>query len=179
MKKYDPKFGLYEYEARNGYRYLAVGKLAKHQSYIEMFHSQHDGVNLLLKLAGQFSIDHRFCHYGIMEQETRPARNLDNLPDVAEHNGLIEQALDFIAAGRPSFGIIDKGRTTDERSVVWVDKGHFYGMGYIASDIGIKEPDALKEHVTRQKSNQYIMQLITGFAAKYPGKVIHHLHAEQ
>jgi hypothetical protein len=28
-KTFEPKFGLFEYEARNGYRYLAVGKLAK------------------------------------------------------------------------------------------------------------------------------------------------------
>jgi DNA polymerase-3 subunit epsilon len=24
-KRFEPKFGLFEYEARNGYRYLAVG----------------------------------------------------------------------------------------------------------------------------------------------------------
>jgi DNA polymerase-3 subunit epsilon len=29
LKRFEPKFGLFEYEARNGYRYLAVGKLAK------------------------------------------------------------------------------------------------------------------------------------------------------
>jgi DNA polymerase-3 subunit epsilon len=35
-KNFEPKFGLFEYEARNGYRYLAVGKLIK-QSCIETF----------------------------------------------------------------------------------------------------------------------------------------------
>jgi DNA polymerase-3 subunit epsilon len=25
LKRFEPKFGLFEYEARNGYRYLAVG----------------------------------------------------------------------------------------------------------------------------------------------------------
>ena len=37
LKKFDPKFGLYEYEARNGYKYLAICKRSKHQAYIEMF----------------------------------------------------------------------------------------------------------------------------------------------
>jgi len=172
LKKFDPKFGLYEYEARNGYRYLAVGKLAKHQSYIEMFHSQYDGVNLLLKLTQQFGIDHRFCHYGTIEGEASAVRDLSNLPEVTEHNNSIDHALDFIAASRPSFGLIDKGRTADERSCIWIEKGHFYGMGYIASDIGISEASEIKGYVTPHKSNNYIMQLITTFAAKYPGKVV-------
>ena len=148
LKKFDPKFGLYEYEARNGYRYLAIGKLAKHQSYIEMFHSQHDGVNLLLKLKQQFEIDHRFCHYGTIEGEASAVRNLSNLPDVSEHNSSIDHALDFIAESRPSFGIIDKGRTADERSCIWIEKGHFYGMGYIASDISISKASEIKSYVT-------------------------------
>jgi len=172
LKKFDPKFGLYEYEARNGYRYLAIGKLAKHQSYIEMFHSQYDGVNLLLKLTQQFEIDHRFCHYGTIEGEASAVRDLSNLPDVSEHNSSIDHALDFIAESRPSFGIIDKGRSADERSCIWIEKGHFYGMGYIASDIGITEASEIKGYVTLHKSNNYIMQLITTFATKYPGKVI-------
>jgi len=172
LKKFDPKFGLYEYEARNGYRYLAIGKLAKHQHYIEMFHSQYDGVNLLLKLTQQFGIDHRFCHYGNIERETSAVRDLSDLPEVSAHNSAIDQALDFIAASRPSFGIIDKGRTAEERSCIWIEKGHFYGMGHIASDIGITEASEIKGYVTPYKSNNYIMQLITTFAAKYPGKVI-------
>ncbi|WP_116788572.1 exonuclease domain-containing protein [Flavobacterium psychrotrophum] len=172
LKRFDPKFGLYEYEARNGYRYLAIGKLAKHQSYIEMFHSQYDGVNLLLKLTQQFGIDHRFCHYGTIEGEASAIRDLNDLPEVSAHNSSIDHALDFIAESRPSFGIIDKGRTADERSCIWIEKGHFYGMGYIASDISITEASEIKGYVTPHKSNNYIMQLITTFAAKYPGKVV-------
>jgi DNA polymerase-3 subunit epsilon len=29
LKRFEPKYGLFEYEARNGYRYLAIGKLTK------------------------------------------------------------------------------------------------------------------------------------------------------
>jgi hypothetical protein len=36
LKRFEPKYGLFEYEARNGYRYLAIGKL-KNQSCIETF----------------------------------------------------------------------------------------------------------------------------------------------
>jgi DNA polymerase-3 subunit epsilon len=173
LKRFDPKYGLYEYEARNGYRYLAVGKLFKHQTCIEMFHSEYDGINLLQNLARQFELDHRFCKYGrTAEGEASPSRDLTNLPDVEHHNLQIRNAIEFVSGNRPSFAIVDKGRTADERSCIWVENGHFYGMGYIASDIGFTEPSEIKEYVTPYKSNQYIMQLLYSYAAKYPGKVL-------
>ncbi|MGJ1269521.1 exonuclease domain-containing protein [Sphingobacterium spiritivorum] len=173
LKRFEPKFGLYHYEARNGYQYLAIGKLTKGQECVELFHSQYDGVNLLLKLAGEFLIDHRFCHYNTVAQgEFTAKKEQDNLPDMEEHNDKVNQALDYLMAGRPTFGIIDKGRTTDERSCIWVENGHFFGMGYIPSDIGISDISEIKNYLTRYSSNQYIMQLIETYTHKYPGKVI-------
>lgn len=172
LKRFDPKFGLYEYEARNGYRYLAIGKLAKHQQCVEVFHSEFDGVHFLRELAAQFDIDHRLCSYGRpAEGEPLQPQNLTGMPDVEQHNTIVGEALDFIAANRPSFAIIDKGRSADERSCIWVENGHFYGMGYISNDIAFTEPSEIREYVTPAKSNNYIMQLLMGYAKKYPGKV--------
>jgi len=44
-------------------------------------------------------------------------------------------------------------------------------MGYLSSDTAVNELHELKEHVVRYLSNQYIVQLITAFADKYPFKV--------
>lgn len=172
LKKFEPKFGLYRYEARNGYNYLAIGKLAKHQSYIEMFHSLHEGVNLLLKLAEQFTLDSRFIHYGASSEDGIPPRDLTSLPDRDHHNDCVNKALDSLEASRLSYAIIDKGRDADERSCIWVEKGHFYGMGYLSTDIVITDVNEIKDYVTPYNSNGYIMQLINGYAAKYPGKVL-------
>jgi DNA polymerase III subunit epsilon len=173
LKRFEAKYGLYEYEARSGYRYLAVGKLNKHQACIEAFNNLHDCVNLLGKLAEQFKIDNRFCKYCTStEGEATPQYSLKNLPDVEHHNAQVESAIDFVKKNRPSFAIIDKGRYVDERSCVWVENGHFYGMGYIASDIGFTEPSELKDYVTPYKSNNYIMQLLYTYMEKHPGKVI-------
>jgi DNA polymerase-3 subunit epsilon len=80
---------------------------------------------------------------------------------------------------RPSFAIIDKGRTAEERSCIWVENGHFYGMGYIASDIGFADPSEIKDYITPYKSNQYIVDLILAYAEKYPGKVHFKLNEEE
>jgi DNA polymerase-3 subunit epsilon len=175
LKRFDPKFGLYEYEARSGHRYLAVGKPSKHQQCIELFHTEQEGITLLRKLALDFDIDHRFCKYRRpTEGEGTAVRTCDDLPDAAEHNYRVASAIESLGVDKPGFVIIDKGRTEDERSCMLVENGNFYGMGYVPHDSGFSSAEALKDFLVPQKSNRYIMQLLNGFAKKYPGKVIRH-----
>lgn len=173
LKRFDPKFGLYEYEARSGHRYLAVGKVGKHQSCIQVFHREHEGIYMLLKLAAQFKIDHRFCICGRPpEAEALQKNDCSDLPDAHDHNNQVEKAIESLLQGRPSFAIFDKGRSAGERSCIWVEKGDFYGMGYITSDVGFTDVSEVKDYVTPYRSNHYIMQLIYSYAEKHPGKVI-------
>ena len=171
LKRFEPKYGLYEYEARSGYKYLVTGKVSKFQTCIEYFNTIHDGINLLRSLAQQFEIDYRFCKYCTTEGENFKNNDVNDLPETLSHNEKIENAIDFLLSNRPSFAIIDKGRSSNERSCIWVENGHFYGMGYIPADIGIREPSEIKDYVVPHKSNQYILQLIYNYAQKYPGKV--------
>jgi DNA polymerase-3 subunit epsilon len=172
LKRFDPKFGLYEYEARSGYRYLAVGKLAKFQACMESFNSLYHGITVLQNLAQQFGIDNRFCKYGMdTHGDFLPKVDLSDLPEVEQHNQQVEDAITFLLKNRPSFAILDKGRSAEERSCIWVEEGHFYGMGYIPSEVGFTDPSEIKDYVTPCKSNQYSLHLVLAYAEKYPGKV--------
>jgi len=171
LKRFEPKFGLYQYEARNGYKYLAAGKLSKFQTCIEHFNSIQDGINLLRSLAEQFEIDYRFCKYCTTEGENFKNNDVTDLPQLLIHNEKVENAITFLLSNRPTFAIIDKGRSADERSCIWVENGHFYGMGYISSDIGITETSEIKNYIKPYRSNQYMMQLIYSYIQKYPRKV--------
>lgn len=172
LKRFEAKFGIYQYEARNGYKYLAVGKLSKFQTCIHEFNSLYNAINLLRDLSEQFKIDQRFCKYSRPEEGELPQNNdIKNLPDVAFHNEQVDSAIDFLLNNRPTFAIIDKGRSKDERSCVWIENGRFYGMGYIPSDVSIHDPLEVKNYTEPYKSNQYIEHLIFAYAEKHPGKV--------
>jgi DNA polymerase III subunit epsilon len=173
LKRFEPKFGLYQYEARSGYKYLAIGKLTKFQSSIEAFNNLNDGMTLLRNLAEQFNIDNKFCHYNTVNVgESIAKAESTNIPELELHNEQVEKALNFLIKNRPSFALIDKGRSNDERSCIWVENGHFYGMGYVGTDVGFTESLEIKDYVTPYHSNNYIMQLIYSYAKKYPSKVI-------
>jgi len=173
LKRFEAKFGLYDYEARSGYRYLAVGKVNKFQNCIQVYSNLNDGINELRRLAVQFKLDHRFCKYcTTAEADSLLKNDVDNLPDVASHNDLVQSAIEFVLENRPSFAILDKGRSPNERSCIWVENGHFYGMGYIGIDVSLNDIAETKDYVTRYKSSSYLMQLIYSYASKHPGKVV-------
>ncbi len=172
LKRFEPKFGLYEYTARSGYRYLAVGKVSRLQPCIEVFGSVNEGVNFLRNLKDKFALDYRFCKYAVTtESEGVAVKDLSDLPLVEAHNQLVQQAVDFVAEMKPGYYILDKGRSREERSCIWVQHGHFYGMGYISNDVVVTDTEQFKDFTTRYKSSSYIMQLISAYAVKHPEKV--------
>ncbi|HEX8270553.1 MAG TPA: exonuclease domain-containing protein [Flavobacterium sp.] len=173
LKRFEPKFGLLEYEARNGYRYLAIGKLGKFQNCVETFSNESEAVNLLRNLSEQYAIDHRFCKFGQLNGgEFLSNNDLADLPAIDQHNEQIQLAIESLSADKPTFAIIDKGISHDERSCIYVENGAFYGMGYIGSEVGFTEASAVKDYVTQYRSNAYMMQVISSFAKKNPAKVI-------
>lgn len=172
LKRFEPKYGLYCYEARSGFHYLAVGKLSKFQTCVEVFHSEYAGINTLRSLVNEFGIDHRFCVYGRASQhDGLPQVNTAALPDMDSHNGSVQNLIRSVSSKKPCFAIIDEGRTAHERSCIWVEEGCFYGMGYLPAEIGFTDTELLKDYITPYPSNYYIMQLLYSFAGKYPEKV--------
>src|SRR5690606_26847181 len=171
LKRFEPRYGLYEYTARSGYRYLAVGKVSRQLPCIELFGTINEGINFLRSLKEKFALDYRFCKYAVStESEGVVVNDLSDLPSLEEHNQLVQQAVDCVAEIKPSYYILDKGRTIDERSCRWVQEGHFYGMGYISNETVVTDAEEFKDFLTRYKSNTYIMQLISAYAFKYPDR---------
>jgi DNA polymerase-3 subunit epsilon len=84
----------------------------------------------------------------------------------------VERAIEELKAMLPSFAMIDQGRTEDEQSCVWVEKGRFVGMGYISSHTDVTDMELLKSVLTPFPSNDYILNLILSHATSNPQKML-------
>lgn len=167
LKGFEPKFGLYHYVAVNGYGHLAVGRLPKQFDCAKVFHREVDGLNFLASQSKLFEIDQRFCRYG----KGPVLKNDVALPDLDAHNNAIEQLLESIAQQQPSFMLLDRGREANEQGCIWIEKGEFYGMGYLSSEQQLMDAMAIKDCVNRFKGNHYMLQLVMTFAQRYPQNV--------
>lgn len=180
MKRNEPKFGLYAYEDRSGYLRLAIGRIAKNQLALQVFYRQSDGLSVLHKLARKFGLCPELCMLGRCMGDCSCHGPLGNQESGTDQKGppeaynlLVREALEHLSGHLPTFAILDEGRDEEERSCIWVEKGSFYGMGYISS-FGDPATDEVKESLVPYNGNQYMMHLIYDYAEKYPYKVVHY-----
>ena len=67
---------------------------------------------------------------------------------------------------------MDIGLNGKDRSCIVMEKGRFYGMGYLPSEIQEPSLDEIKKHVTAYTENDYIRGLIYQHATRHPEKKI-------
>lgn len=179
MKRFEPKFALYAYEDLNGYRRLVAGKHNPSQTAIHVFNSLADARNLLHKLARDFGLCTELCMLGpCIGNCSHTAPEGGNMQTCVmtrpgeSYNLLVQQALEYLAHHLPSFAVMDKGRTDEERGCIWIEKGRFYGMGYIDRYTDLAGEEEIKTLLTPYEGNDYMLHLVQAYAEQYPYKVL-------
>jgi DNA polymerase III subunit epsilon len=177
QKRWEDVYGIFTYEDQNGYLRLAIEKNKKHLKPIYTFHYLVDGHTIIRKIIREFNLCPKLCFMqtgnetceGIKEKYCYGACELKEEP--GNYNNRVFDAITSLQV-QPSFAIIEKGLNADERSCILVLKGKFIGMGYLRDDIQITDPEMLKDFLTPYKENIFIRNLINGYAARFPEKVV-------
>ena len=178
LKRFTPVFGLYVYEDRNGYFRLAIEKQKKTLVPLYTFNLLVDGQRLLRKLVKDFSLCPQLCHLerdfdpcsGLRDHSCNGACRKDEFP--REYNQRVQEALTTLDQALPSFALMDSGQHATEQSCILVEKGRFYGMGYLPADRVVATMENIKEQLTPYPETDYIRGLVYQFAEKYPEKKI-------
>lgn len=172
LKRFEQGYALYDYIDQRGYVRLAVDKHRKFQLPLYTCNSLLEGYNLLNRLIEDFDLCPKLCFVQKNTAECTGAyKNYcactgHMSPD--EYNAKVEIAITSLNEALPTFAIRDKGRSYDEQSCILIEKGRFYGMGYIATDIVADSLSQLKSHLTPYPGNDYIRNIVSSYAARYP-----------
>lgn len=178
MKRRIVNYGLYAYEDLNGFLRLAIGKQGKHQLALHEFTTEMEGRNLLHKLVRNFNLCPELCSITSCSHDGPDANEESNgnvscqaVQGSFAYNEIVKSALKQVEEYLPSFIIKDKGRHENESGCIWVEKGKFYGMGYIDLYSDMQSLEDIKSLLTPYQMNHYMLQLVYNYAEKYPGKI--------
>ena len=178
LKRFTPEYGLYQYEDRNGYIRLAIEKKKKTLTPLYTFNLVLEGHRLLHKLVKEFSLCPKLCHIqkdtvdcqGIADKFCKGACMQHEEPAV--YNLRVKQALQYLEKMLPTFVLVDAGNKADEHSCILIEKGRFYGMGYLNSENVNSTFEQIKEQLTPYPESDYIRGLVYNFADSHPEKKI-------
>lgn len=152
LKSFTPTYGLYMYEDQGGYYRLVLDKKKPHLKAFYTFNLLNEGLRLLNQLNTDFSL--------LMNEEE----------SAEEYNTRVLQAVDYLEKLLPTFAVIDDSYHDDGRSCILIEKGRFYGMGYMPGEASIYSADELKTYLQAYPENDYIRGLVYQYVQKRPEK---------
>jgi len=190
QKHWEDVFGIYTYEDRNGYLRLAIEKNKKNLTPVHTFHNLSEGHNWLRWVIKEYGLcaklcflekgngactgtENKSCKGACIKKESKTAYNKRVKKAIAEMND------------ETSYAIINKGLEESELSCILIDKGKFFGMGYLPVEYNPVNIDDMKEYLTAYRANNYIRNLIAGHKEKFPSEIInlttrsHHSHEKK
>ncbi len=84
----------------------------------------------------------------------------------------MENCIQQLESELPTFALVDDGLAVGEQSCILMEKGRFYGMGYLPADANNYGIDDIKFHLTPYAENEYIRGMVLQYAERYPFKKI-------
>lgn len=178
LKRFEQAYGLYTFEDRRGYMRLGIEKKKKNIKPLYTFNLVTEGHILLRKLMLQFQLCPKLC---FLQSENIPCHLLaekkcngacEQKESAEEYNKRVWACIHHLDKELPSFALLDYGLQNQEQSCILMEKGRFYGMGYLPADININTIDEIKYRITPYAENDYIRGLVYQHALRYPAKKI-------
>jgi len=163
------KFGLYMFEDGRGYMRLAIDKKKKHLPPLYTFNLLHEGTTLLKKMAEEFELNEKLCFINKASFGTDDIAYIDP-PFI--YNGKVRTALQALDEKLPTFAVIDEGLAENEKLCLLIERGSFWGMGYLPASTAILSAGYLKDLLQPYNDNDTIRNSIYTFVEQNPGKKI-------
>ena len=178
QKRFEQTYGMYYFEDSNGYLRLCIEKRRKNLKALFTFNLLTEGYSLLRKLVTEFDLCPKLCFLqssnikcqSLLEKKCKGA--CEQLETAEEYNSRVFQCIDHLETELPTFALVDNGLEHEEQSCILVEKGKFYGMGYLPSEANIQQLEDVKNYLTPYIENDYIRGIIFKYAERFPYKKV-------
>ncbi|MCC7523632.1 MAG: GIY-YIG nuclease family protein [Chitinophagaceae bacterium] len=168
-KQVSVQYGLYVFEDQLGYVRLAIERKRKHLYPLHTFGVLWEGYRLLWNMIERHQLSPKLCFV----EETTGNQYLEEHFDKPEvYNRRVIKALQSLQDELPSFAVLGDGVETDQRSCLLIEKGKFFGMGYLPEKMKIDNIKTLKKRLTPYPDNDFIRGMICRYAELHPQKKV-------
>lgn len=169
QKQPQQKFALYRFEDNRGYIRLAIDKKKKNIPPLYCFNLLHEGLVMLKKMVEEFELNEKLC---FIDRTVFTENELVLLEPPTQYNDKIENALAALEKQLPTFAVLDDGIKDNEKLCLLIERGSFWGMGYLPPHHTIKSADELKSLLNPYADNDTIRNSIYSFIELNPNKRI-------
>ena len=160
QKRFEHTYGLYSFEDQNGYLRLGIEKKKKHLQPLYTFSVLQQGYTLLKRLVKEFMLDEGLCYI------SKTPGTISEEPAV--YNQRVLHAVTTLQQQLPTFALLGTGTFETQQGCLLIERGRFYGMGYLPESYTVSNISDLKSSLTQYADNEYIRGLVDQYAEKNP-----------
>ena len=163
------KYALYSFEDNRGYMRLAIDKKRKNLPSLYCFNLLHEGQVLLRKMMEEFELNEKLCY---ADKTPFAESDMEFTEEPLYYNGRVKNAISSLHTQLPTFALVDDGIEKDFNLCFLIEKGNFWGMGYISSAVKLTSVNELKDFIEPYADNDFIRNSIYNYAERNPEKKI-------
>lgn len=162
QKRPRQKFGLYSFPDGRGYLRLAIDVKKKTMPALYTFNWLHEGQVMLRKLVETFDLDRGLCFLSGDGQNAKA-------PGMPHHyNKRVRKAVDSLNEQLPTFALVDRMSDSGRKLYLLIERGAFWGMGYVDETMDVRQIDQLKEKIDPLPDNDFIRSSLYNYAELNP-----------
>ncbi|MGG9972742.1 exonuclease domain-containing protein [Ferruginibacter sp. SUN002] len=161
------KYALYMFEDGAGYMRLAIDKRKKNVQALYYFNSLHEGIILLRKMLEEFDLHEKLCY---LNKASISIEERALIESAKQYNKKVIKAITALNNQLPTFAVLDDGIKENEKLCLLIEKGSFWGMGYLPSSFSITSSADLKDLLQPYQDNDTIRNSIYSFVEANPEK---------
>ena len=161
------KFGLYMFEDNRGYLRLAIDKKKKSLPPLYSFNLLHEGQVMLKKIVEEFGLNEKLC---FVDKSPLTPEERKTIGSAVTYNKKVQTGIEALDKQLPTFAVVDEGLNDKERLCLLVERGSFWGMGYLPETALINNSVELKSYLNPYADNDHIRNSIYAFADANPEK---------
>ena len=169
QKQPSQKYALYSFEDNRGYLRLAIDKKRKNLPSLYCFNLLQEGQTLLRKMMEEFELHTKLCY---VDKTPFAESDMEFTEPPLYYNGKVKNAITSLHAQLPTFALVDDGIEPDKNLCFLIEKGNFWGMGYIPSQLKPSSVNDLKDSLDPYTDNDFIRNSIYNYAERNPDKKI-------
>ncbi|HTJ50077.1 MAG TPA: exonuclease domain-containing protein [Cyclobacteriaceae bacterium] len=172
------EWGIFNYEDRNGYMRFSVNLITRGSMPLIRFSSKGETWNFLwekvrdfdlcpklsgLQVAKGLCFDYQTgeCHGACMGVES-----------VKKYNKRATKAIESFKEGGETAALIGRGRTSNEQSIVLIEKGKYLGFGFFDQEVVISDFETAKLYIKPSIETRIVQNLINSYLTNPRGNEV-------
>lgn len=163
------EWGIFHYEDQNGFYRFSVNTVARGAQPLIRFSTKGDAWNFLWEKVREFDLCPKLSGLQVAKglcfnYQTGECKGacIGN-ESAKKYNKRVTKAIASFTEAGESVAILGKGRTTQERSVVLVEKGTFVGFGFVEHETAVEDFQSMRQLVKRGYETPTVQNLINSY----------------